>query len=233
MKRILIMILVCFIAISLAACGGQPTVVQEDVQEQETPEPTEEPTPEPTPEPEAGPMDAVVDGGTYTNAYFGFTITVPVRQVWYTQEELAAMFGIDSSAVDVSDLSVIELLPLAMSYEASADPTQVANFGFNFSNTSAPRNDEEAMAVLEMTAEILDNALGTETIFADPTAAEFDGHHSYILDFASYFGDEIALSQAMILVDVEEGSLLFTYTYFTDEQLNDVIASASTLKFSK
>ena len=86
---------------------------------------------------------------------------------------------------------------------------------------------------MEEIVKIFDAALGTETVFAPPTVSEFSGHHAYILDFQSYIDDEIVMSQALILIEVENGALSFTFTYFTEEQLNDVIAMAGSITFSK
>ena len=235
MRKIFIVVFVLAVSLSLIACGAPAAEVEEVAKATEAPTeaPTEEPTEAPTEAPALSPLDAVTEGEAYTNDYFGLTLNVPAGYVWYTDEELAATFGIDATAIDVSDLSSVTLLPLGMCYDPAGTADQMANMNFSFSNSPTPQNDDEALAALETTAALVDSMLGTQTIYADPTPANYGGHIAYIFDTESYLEDELMMYQAMVLIEVEEGTLTFTYTYHSPDQIGLLVDSVDSITFSK
>lgn len=251
MKKVFVLILVLLVLLSLAACSGQSNKIEEAEvptegsaeapteapTEVSTEAPTESPTEAPTEVSAEGstddsPLIAVKDRDVYENNFFGLTMNVLPEAVWYTEEEIEVTFGVTAESTDVEDMSVEDILPLCMCYTPS-ETTQVANMNILFSIESVPKNDGEATATAELSAQMLDSAFGTETIFAQPTATEFDGHSAYIIETQSYLGEEVALNQAVVMVEVEQGMLTITYTYFTEEQLEAAINSVKSISFSK
>ena len=126
-----------------------------------------------------------------------------------------------------------DLLPLFMCYVPTADSKNVASVNLLFTKGTVPQNDEEAIATMQLTAQSLDSSFGTQTVYAEPTVTDFDGHKAYILELQSYLGEEVVSNQAIVIIEVEGGNLTLTYTYHTEEELEAVIESVTSVSFSK
>lgn len=225
-----------------------------------TPEATPKPTPEETPEetPEATPMltpeatpaptpsagsnvsvdDAlgVIEGSTYTNAYFGFTIELP--ESWYkaSREELSMIMNMTASYIsDQSgqslDLAVAQLLPLF--YSADGNPftggggSNIVCLGQNIKDIIAFIPDLSTLMQVNLQGLTMQ---GIESSFSDVEMVNLGGQ-----DFAKVMGYTkqmgITVYQGMYVTMINDYMLNFTIAGYSEEELLQVDEIMYTISF--
>lgn len=173
--------------------------------------------------------NAVVEGDVYTNDYFGLTMTILPNAVWYTQEELAEAFEGTTDFMNITEISDEEVYPLLMCYTAS-ETTQEPSMSMSFS--AEPFSSIDPVMFAEVAEDTLDDANDTETLAAKPEPRSLNGHSAHLIVMKSLKDREVVLTQAIVIVEVEEGTLIITYKYCSREEEQYAIDSVFSISFS-
>jgi predicted small lipoprotein YifL len=207
------------------------------------PENTEEPVVEPSEsEPETGRQvstDEVlgtVEGNTYTNQYFGFTLTIP--EGWYiaSREELALLLAAAADILsgdtegETIDLESQQIIPLL--FTATADP-------FNQSGTNAnmvclAQNIAEYSRLIKDARSLMNiqiqgiKAQGMDMTFDDVEVIDIDGQE--VARVQIFAGMEIR--QTMYAFMKDGFAVVFTLLSFTDEEARLLADMMNSLSFN-
>ena len=207
------------------------------------PENTEEPVVEPSEsEPETGRQvstDEVlgtVEGNTYTNQYFGFTLTIP--EGWYiaSREELALLLAAAADILsgdtegETIDLESQQIIPLL--FTATADP-------FNQSGTNAnmvclAQNIAEYSRLIKDARSLMNiqiqgiKAQGMDMTFDDVEVIDIVGQE--VARVQIFAGMEIR--QTMYAFMKDGFAVVFTLLSFTDEEARLLADMMNSLSFN-
>lgn len=211
------------------------TETPEPIPPEDTAEPVSE-TPSPTPETAEGTnADQVlgtVKGNTYTNSFFGFSLTMP--EGWYiaSREEMAQIFAayLDSGAEGADiDLETAQILPLL--FTATYDPftyqgtnPNIVCLAQNISQYASMVKDARSLLNIQVQAV---KAQGMDMTFGDIEVINIDGQEiARVHGVQNYEGIEIG--QTVYSFMKEGFAVLFTLSSYTDEeaqQLNELMGS--------
>ena len=110
MKKILAFILALMMVLSLSACSEEPEQEEIGLGEPVTEEPAsqpEEPEEEPAEEPEVEAKRGKAENGVYTNEAFGVTFNAGEEWYFYSDEEIAATYGITAEQMFTEEYAQI------------------------------------------------------------------------------------------------------------------------------
>lgn len=240
LKRTLAMILaLVLMATSVAACGRKAEDVSEDVKETATA------TPEATPdagddseEVEADKVFGTVNGTTYTNEYFKFTMEFPAdwhvssREELLQVNQLGAQVEQSGTSKEVIDLTMQQIVPLFMisKYGISSQEAdnatmnaQALNLGILVSQFKSPKD------YLDLAIEGV-KAQGIEMNTGEVTELKLGGH-----DFATVESTRtiagLETKQSMYATFIDKYIVLFTMGYLDDAGKQTLVEVMNSIKF--